>query len=199
MPEQQQKTEEIPEYHTIQVFREADMILRQPAPKCACCSIPAMNIHETCSVCAPAPPTSAPSPPSTRETSLDLIPYDHSENGIGEDWAMDVEMDATADAPAERRGSESTLYSFYFETPIMTPQQQDQDDDFTITSQETESFHNTEDLSLLQDSSSFWATGLAASTTDAVPRCNSPAHVSLTGDIQQQPKQQQPQAASRMC
>ena len=81
----------------------------------------------------------------------------------------------------------------------MTQQQQDQDDDFTITSQETESFHNTEDLSLLQDSSSFWETGLAAPTADAVPRCNSPAHVSLTGDVQQQPKQQQPQAASRMC
>ena len=199
-PQQQEKPEDVPEYHTIQVFREADMILEQqqhqPAPKCACC-LSAMNAPTMCVACSPDSRKENMPTTTTEATSLDLIPYDQSEDGIGGDWAMDVEMDATEaeDVPcAERRGSESTLYSFYFETPITTQQQQEQqDDDFTITSQETESFHNTEDLSLLQDSSSFWETGLATADAPAMQRCISPAHVSLTGET---PKQQ---PVSRMC
>lgn len=208
--QQQPQEDQMQEYHTIQVFREADMILEQEA----------LNIEKSDSYVAPAP-TASTMPQSANandQTELDLIPYDPSEDGIGGDWAIDMDMDDGADddvpPPAtERRGSESTLYSFYFETPVLEEQKQEEqgngdnqdDDDFTITSQETESFHNTTDLSLenLQDSALFWETGLDAAVPTATEndaatqqRCISPAHVSLAGE---EPKQQAQQPTSPMC
>jgi hypothetical protein len=193
---QQQQPEEMPEYHTIQVFREADMILEHPAAM-------SRNVPTSDAISAPTFQVMPNTDSVTIQTALDLIPYDQSDDGIGGDWAIDVEMDVAAEdvpPPSERRGSESTLYSFYFETPIGAQQQQQQQDvdDFTITSQETESFHNTEDLSLLQDSSSFWETGLASTANEStLQRCASPAHVSVGEErLMHQPSSQ---TVSRMC
>lgn len=128
------------------------------------------------------------------------------DDGIGGDWA--IEMDANVEdavldaAPSQgRRGSDSTLYSFYFEAPSpgvqpstgMQEDSEDDQDDFTITSEDSASFHNNTDLQLdiLQDSTSFWETGLVPTTTNndsalqQLSFCASPAHVSLTGEDQQ--------------
>lgn len=197
--------QECSEIHTIQVFRDADTIMEQ------------QQQQQRPAVISEAVPSTVP---STSVPYLDAELYENKPHGIGEDWAIDEEMneDSIIESPpanAERRGSDSTLYSFYFETPLVTmantshPQPElDMDaasnDDFTICSQDSESFHITTDLKLesLEDSASFWETGLsaAASTTTAAPlaisnhsvtqqhRCASPAHVSLQGE-EQQPQQ----------
>lgn len=196
--------QECSEIHTIQVFRDADPIMEQQQQPLS-------------AVTSEAAPSTVP---STSVPYLNAELYEHKPHGIGEDWAIDEEMygDSVIESPpvaAERRGSDSTLYSFYFETPLVTMANNsnqlpeiDMDatsnDDFTICSEDSESFHITTDLQLesLEDSTSFWETGLsaAASTTTAVPlvsnnhsvtqqrRCTSPAHVSLQGE-EQQPQQ----------
>lgn len=195
--------QECSEIHTIQVFRDADPIMEQQQ----------QPVSAVSSVAAPF------NMPSTSVPYLDAELYENKQHGIGEDWAIDEEMneDSGIESPpvtAERRGSDSTLYSFYFETPLVTMANSsnqmpeiDMDatsnDDFTICSQDSESFHITTDLQLesLEDSTSFWETGLSAAaiTTTAVPlvsnnhsvaqqRCTSPAHVSLQGE-EQQPQQ----------
>ncbi len=205
----QQQHQECSEIHTIQIFREADMIVERLAPTtdptiCSTIDVRSPVTSAVGIVSESSKPELAPIP------YFDAEVYE-SENkedaGIGGDWAIEDDgMDAIIETPpsvAEQSGSDSTLYSFYFETPVvaMAAQQQlqevaghqhhdDDDDDFTITSQDSESFHNTTDLHLdnLEDSTSFWETGLAAPTLEADQQlqhpgwCTSPAHVSLTGD-----------------
>lgn len=201
--QQQQEFQECSEIHTIQIFREADMILEQPQQPPITAAAAATPSTGGMIICTSAVPY------------LDAELYEgkrySADEGIGGDWAIEeaMEEDATIEAPppaAERRGSDcSTLYSFYFETPLVHMAQPHQgmddadDDDFTITSQDSESFHNTTDLRLddLEDSTSFWETGLSADADAAPmvsqqrrqqqhpPRCTSPAHVSLHGEEQQ--------------
>jgi hypothetical protein len=214
--QQQQPFQECSEIHTIQVFREADMIMERQ-------HLPITTATEE--------RRSAPVMTTTMTTmAFDSVPYytaevyksknssDGLDEGIGGDWAIEeMAEDAMFEAPpptTERRGSDSTLYSFYFETPVVTmigsatatvPQQQsnmdvdavaaahdddDGGDDFTITSQDSESFHNTTDLQLddLEDSTSFWEIGLSTALpmneqpSQHVHLCSSPAHVSLPGE-----------------
>jgi len=210
MSQQQQYFQECSEIHTIQVFREADAIMveeqkhQHPLPQQGPLA---------------APTSTMISMPSTSVPFLDVEVYGRKDakgddDGIGGDWAIEeMEEDVMIDAPpppAERRGSDSTLYSFYFETPLLTtamgPNQQqhlqdgmEENDDFTITSQDSESFHNTSDLQLdnLEDSTSFWETGLSATKIDPqqeAQRCMSPAHVSLQGE--EQPSSNQPLSVS---
>jgi hypothetical protein len=206
MSQQQQYFQECSEIHTIQVFREADAIMVEEQKH----QPPLLQQGPL------AAPTSTVLPISTSVPFLDVEVNDRKEakgddDGIGGDWAIEeMEEDIMIDAPppaAERRGSDSTLYSFYFETPLLTmamgPNQQqhlqdgvEENDDFTITSQDSESFHNTSDLQLdnLEDSTSFWETGLSAATKidsqQEAQRCMSPAHVSLQGE--EQPSSNQP-------
>jgi hypothetical protein len=143
---------------------------------------------------------------SSSHLTMTPVPYQGTEvkenlgDGIGGDWAIELDEDAAtmeepvglmdddlSPEPAPRR--ESSLYSFYFETPLL-PMVSEKDlpttDDFTITSHDTESFHDNDlNLTILQDSASFWETGLSApcpGASEEEDRCTSPAHVSVSGD-----------------
>jgi hypothetical protein len=175
------------EIHTIQVFREAicceedgrgnsSMIIRTviPDPSLTMAHIPYFQA-ELC-------------------TEIKSIETALTDDGIGGDWAFEmdeseiVENPGTAMTldPLPSQGGGSSLFSFYFDTPL-APMKQDTDgsDDFTITSHDTESFHDTSDLNLdsLEDTASFWEQGLGGpSSSVSDPRYTSPAHVSLSGD-----------------
>jgi hypothetical protein len=212
---QQQPFQECSEIHTIQVFREADMMMERQHPPITTTTESRITPVMTTTM------TFDSIPYHTAELYKSKTPSDAFDDGIGGDWA--IEEDAMLEAPpptTERRGSDSTLYSFYFETPLVTmvgstaagvplQQQPNMDvdnevDDFTITSQDSESFHNTSDLQLddFEDSTLFWEIGLSTSQpTNQQPflplpppaqRCLSPAHVSLHGEeYPHQPYEQQ--------
>jgi hypothetical protein len=212
---QQQPFQESSEIHTIQVFREADMILERHYPSIKSTAERRITPVVNTMIAFDSVPY------HTAELYNSKNPSDNFDDGIGGDWAIEeMAEDAMFEAPpptAERRGSDSTLYSFYFETPVVAlggsrsfsvPQPQlnmevdvaatahDNDDDdersvdFTITSEDSESFHNTTDLQLdnLEDSTLFWEIGLSTShPTNEQPHqnvthCSSPAHVSLLGE-----------------
>lgn len=173
------------EIHTIQVFREAiscENIVNDDSSM----RIRTIVFSDPTLIITPIQNLHSESP-KDRERRL-------TDDGIGGDWAIEMDeveieeqpepMMAT-EPPALQRG-ESSLYSFYFDTPLV-PLRGDSDasDDFTITSNDTGSFHDTTDLNLntLEDTMSFWEQGLAAPySSQKSDRCISPAHVSLSGD-----------------
>lgn len=176
------------EIHTIQVFREAisceehgegesSMIIRTiiPDPSLTMAPIPYLQA-ELCK----------------ENKSMDTVLTD---DGIGGDWAIEMDENEIVEDPVAAveldpltsKRDNSSLYSFYFDTPL-APMKHDADepDDFTITSHDTESFHDTNDLNLdsLEDTASFWEQGLGGPSSSALDatRHTSPAHVSLSGE-----------------
>ncbi len=141
MKEQQKECSEI---HTIQIFREA-----------LSCK-PSLVSHNDV----------RQSPEIVSATTV--IPGQQNEltDGIGGDWAIEMDEDVMdIEQPSiVLDKSQSSLYSFYFEAPIVSMGQDSSSDDYTITSHDTESFHNENDLQLdrIDD---IWEQGLAQSSS----------------------------------
>jgi hypothetical protein len=191
MPSSYQECSEI---HTIQIFREATESQQQHyAPP----QSPTVTTSNKTTIESSSHLTMTPIPYQDTEIKENLGGHDA---GIGSDWAIEMDhhdedddasmmMDADVELPEPVLSKETTttspnsLYSFYFEMPLL-PMVSEKDlsstDDFTITSHDTESFHDNTDLNLttLQDSTSFWETGLAPTAVEEW--CMSPAHISVT-------------------
>ena len=142
MKEQQQECSEI---HTIQMFREAPSSLQSASSYQG----PQQSLYIT-----------------TMNTPIPLEQADVTD-GIGGDWAIEMDEDIPEmeqpsielDTSEHSQEGESSLYSFYFETPVVSMAQEDSSDDYTITSHNTESFHNNNDLDL-KSMDDIWEQGL---------------------------------------
>jgi hypothetical protein len=193
MPSSYQECSEI---HTIQIFREATESQQQQyaPPKSPTVTTSNKTVESSSHL------TMTPIAYQDTEIKENL---DGQDAGIGSDWAIEMDhhdedddvsmmMDANVELPEQVLSKDTTtttttspnsLYSFYFEMPLL-PMVSEKDlsstDDFTITSHDTESFHDNTGLNLttLQDSTSFWETGLAPTAVEEW--CMSPAHVSAT-------------------
>lgn len=141
MKEQQKECSEI---HTIQIFREA--------LSCKPSLVSHNDVRQSPEIV----------------TTCTLVPGQQSQlaDGIGGDWAIEMDEDVMdIEQPSTVLDkSQSSLYSFYFEAPIVSMGQDSSSDDYTITSHDTESFHNENDLQLdrIDD---IWEQGLAQSSS----------------------------------
>lgn len=145
-------SKECSEIHTIQIFREAS--------SCVPNSVSSDVIRQSPEIM----------------TSSTLIPSQQNDltYGIGGDWAieMDEEMADIEEPPSTLDSSEkSNLYSFYFETPVVSMGHESGSDEYTITSTDTESFRgkNALDLDRIEN---IWEQGL--DQTSAVTMESSP-------------------------
>jgi hypothetical protein len=151
MKEQQQECSDI---HTIQIFREA--------PSC----MQTLSFNQVFQE----------SPNTSTTNTLRLNPQAEVTYGIGGDQmelvaiemdedVSEIEQPSTAfDRTEHSQEGESSLYSFYFETPIVSMAQDSSSDDYTITSHDTESFHNNNDLNLV-GIDDIWEQGLDHSSS----------------------------------
>jgi hypothetical protein len=185
---QEQQHYECSEIHTIQVFRDASMIT-DCEPNSFYVQSPIVKDQnvtlETRWTMTPIPYLQTELPCCESKEHGNLT------DGIGGDWAIEIDEDVMEEPsalllPPNLQGNESSLYSFYFETPVvpMALQHQEQmSDDFTITSHDTESFHDNMDLNLtnLQDSATFWEHGLAPCSQEQIST-GSLAQVSISGE-----------------
>ena len=178
--------QECSEIHTIQLFREASMIRNEV-------TVVQSSVNTT-----PIPFLKVEVYNDTKENAPNNL--SSNDDGIGGDWAIDDDevmlMDDTTNTESvSMEGGQSSLYSFYFETSVTNDEKAqnaegDNDDDcFTIDTESLQDAAGTDlNLTSLQDSSSFWESGLAAAPTMSLPegeeRCISPAHVSVSGEEQ---------------
>lgn len=150
MKEQQQECSEI---HTIQIFREAQSCM------------PSLSTNQAFQQ----------SPAIITTSTMRTNPLNEVTDGIGGDWAIEMDEDVTEieqpsttlDRTQHSQEGESSLYSFYFETPIVSMANDSVSDDYTITSHDTESFHCDKDLNL-GGIENIWEQGLEQSSSMAV-------------------------------
>ena len=158
---------ECSEIHTIQIFREAS--------SCMTSGISNQDFRQSPEII----PRSTLIPGQQNE-----LPY-----GIGGDWAiemdddvMDIEQPSTAlDTSQHSQEGESSLYSFYFEAPIVSMGQDSSSDDYTITSHDTESFCNENDLNL-DHIENIWEQGLRQTSSSNVKILTSQSNPSIFRD-----------------
>lgn len=139
---------ECSEIHTIQIFREAS--------SCIPNSVSNDVVRQS---------------PEIITTST-MVPSQQNELAyeIGGDWAidMDEEMIDIEEPPSTLHLSEkSSLYSFYFETPVVSMGHDSASDEYTITSTDTESFHDEKDLNL-DRIETIWEQGLNRTSSISV-------------------------------
>eukprot|EP00531_Pseudo-nitzschia_arenysensis_P016154 CAMPEP_0116135244 /NCGR_PEP_ID=MMETSP0329-20121206/11088_1 /TAXON_ID=697910 /ORGANISM="Pseudo-nitzschia arenysensis, Strain B593" /LENGTH=170 /DNA_ID=CAMNT_0003630033 /DNA_START=171 /DNA_END=683 /DNA_ORIENTATION=- len=147
MKEQQKECSEI---HTIQIFREA--------LSCKPGLISHNHVRQ--------------SPEIVTTSTTGFGPQNEISDGIGGDWAIETDEDAmeiehpstVLDKSQRSQEGESSLYSFYFETPIVSMGQDSASDDYTITSHDTDSFHNENYLNV-DHIDDIWEQGLARSSS----------------------------------
>ena len=152
MKEQQQECSEI---HTIQIFREA--------PSCMQSLLSSNQVFQQ----SPNTNTTSALRINPQAEEIDGIRGDQMELAtieIDEDVSV-IEQPITAlDRTQHSKEGESSLYSFYFETPIVSMAQDSSSDDYTLTSHDTESFHNNNDLNLV-GIDDIWEQGLDHSSS----------------------------------
>jgi hypothetical protein len=92
-------------------------------------------------------------------------------------WEMDgeesVDMYPIENLAAHSQGQSTSLYSFYFETVSM---EEDESDDFSITSHESDFTDEELETISVQDPVAFWEEGIAPFTQE---RSQSPSQISL--------------------
>ena len=145
--EQQQECSEI---HTIQIFRDAPPVIPD-----------VMNQHGL-----------HQSSDMMTNNSVAISSQIDLSGGIGGDWAVEMDEDvvdmeppSTAlDKTLNSKEVNSSLYEFYFETPIVSMTQENSSDDYTITSHNTENFHDNEVLNI-DEMEDFWEQGLDSSSS----------------------------------
>lgn len=159
MKEQKQECSEI---HTIQIFREA-----------LSCK-PSLTSNQGFQQ----------SPEIITTSTLITDSQTEVADGIGGDWAIEMDEDVeeieqpltALDRTQHIRDGQSSLYSFYFETPIVSMPQDSGSDDYSITSHDTESFHNDNDLNL-EAIDGIWEEGLNQSSSMDVETTTPKWHV----------------------
>eukprot|EP00536_Pseudo-nitzschia_multiseries_P006406 jgi/Psemu1/286448/fgenesh1_pg.134_\ len=152
----EQQEQESREMHTMQIFREAS----------------------SCKPCHSTSHSDRQSPRSITsiKNSMSVTPIfderDEVADGIGSDWAIEMDEDIIEEPSTPLQMTElnsegeSSLYSFYFETPIVSMGQDETSDDFTITSHDTNSFHDSNhfDSDMMDD---IWEQGLDRSLSSS--------------------------------
>ena len=164
MKEQQQECSEI---HTIQIFREAPSML----------PVRSSSLQGA-----------RQSPDMTTTSTVISDQRAEAAYGIGGDWAIEMDEDVIEQPSAvlemtlpNYQEGESSLYSFYFEKPVVSMTQDQSSDDFTITSHDTESFHNNNDFDL-DSMEDIWDQGLDQSCSKNEEMCISQSNFSSSKD-----------------
>uniref|UniRef100_A0A7S4EMI3 Uncharacterized protein n=1 Tax=Pseudo-nitzschia australis TaxID=44445 RepID=A0A7S4EMI3_9STRA len=146
----QQQQQECSEIHTIQMFREASSCI-------------------PCSSLSQGDQQSSHSITMSSNNSMRITPISDKREeiacGIGGDWAIEMDEDlieepsTTHEMATLNSEGETSLYSFYFETPVVSMGQDESSDEFTLTSQETESLYDSNDFDF-DSMDDIWERGL---------------------------------------
>lgn len=141
-----EQQEECSEIHTMQIFREATS-------------------------CLPSQMSNEEDRQSTQTHNIEIQDNasivgsrDKVIDGIGGDWAIEMDKDIKGEPSASPEitlhpEGESSLYSFYFETALVSMSDDQAADDFTITSHETDGFHEQNNFNL-DNMDGIWEQGL---------------------------------------
>ena len=160
-----QQQQECSEIHTIQIFREAPS------------SLPPIVSSDQDLQKSPEIPTTSLQIPELRDGEMDEISVD---------WAKEMDEEMTEiEQPSSARNNHqhyreggSSLYSFYFETPIVSMTQDNDSEEYTIASDNTDSFRDNNALSL-DGIDNIWEQGISNSTSANV---DTPTSQSILGD-----------------